>query len=135
MDLIQIAQKNTEAYNRHDIGNLYTCYTEDATYDSPRTGRNLRGDGIVKYVKSVWEAYPDAKVELITMREAGEGLIVSEWRFSGTNTGILPNGSPATGRTVTFQGASFTQYKGDQIQSERVYFDLLDVLTQLGLKP
>jgi steroid delta-isomerase-like uncharacterized protein len=135
MDLIQIAQKNSDAYNKHDIENLSTCYTEDATYDSPRTGRNLRGAGIVKYVKSVWEAYPDAKAEVVTMREAGDGLIVTEWVFSGTNTGTLPNGSPATGRNVSFQGASFTQYKGDKIQSERVYFDLLDVLTQLGLKP
>jgi predicted ester cyclase len=44
-------------------------------------------------------------------------------------------GTPATGRTVTLPGASFTHVEGDKIHSEQIYFDRQNLYEQLGLKP
>jgi predicted ester cyclase len=41
----------------------------------------------------------------------------------------------STGRTVALRGASFAQFEGDKIRSERVYFDMHNLFEQLGLKP
>jgi predicted ester cyclase len=82
----------------------------------------------------VWAAYPNASVELITASDAGAGLVAVQWVMRGTNTGPLPDGTPATGRPVTLRGASFTQVEGDKIRSEQIYFDRQTLLEQLGLK-
>jgi hypothetical protein len=46
MDLIQIAQKNIDAYNRHDIEAVNASYAEGATYTNPRAGQGLAGEAI-----------------------------------------------------------------------------------------
>jgi steroid delta-isomerase-like uncharacterized protein len=85
-------------------------------------------------VKAVWAAYPDASLETISTGDTGGGLVATQWVFQGTNTGTLPDGTPATGRTVAVRGASFAQLEGDKIRSERIYFDMHDLFEQLGLK-
>jgi predicted ester cyclase len=88
---------------------------------------------IGKSVRAVWVAYPDAKLEIINAGDIGGGLVVTEWTMRGTNTGVLPDGTPATGRTVALHGASFAQFEGDKIVTERVYFDRHNLFEQLGL--
>jgi predicted ester cyclase len=39
----------------------------------------------------------------------------------GTHTGPLMDGTPATGRTVAYPVATFTQVEGGKIRYERVY--------------
>ena len=53
----------------------------------------------------------------------------------GTQAGPLMDGTPPTGRTVAYPGASFTQVEGDNIRSEHVYVDWQTVAEQLGLAP
>jgi predicted ester cyclase len=52
----------------------------------------------------------------------------------GTHTGPLMDGTPPTGRTVAYPGASFVQVEGDKIRSEKVYVDRQTVAELLGLK-
>jgi steroid delta-isomerase-like uncharacterized protein len=134
MDLIEITQKGNDAWNRHDIDAVLAGYAEGATYSHPRPGENLTREAMGNFFKGVWAAYPDASVEIISMGDTGGGLVASQWVFRGTNTGTLTDGTPATGRTVTQRGATFSQFEGDKIRSERVYVDMQDTLKQLGLK-
>jgi steroid delta-isomerase-like uncharacterized protein len=134
MDFSKIIQKNTDAYNRHDVDAVLAGYAEGATYSHPRGG-NLTGKAIGSFVKTVWVAYPDASLEIINAADTGGGLVATEWVFHGTNTGTLPDGTPPTGRTVALRGATFAQFEGDKVRSERVYFDMHNLFEQLGLKP
>jgi predicted ester cyclase len=52
----------------------------------------------------------------------------------GTQTGPFMDGTPPTGRTVTYPVASFAQIEGDKISSEHIYLDRQTVAEQLGLK-
>ncbi|MBV8140655.1 MAG: ester cyclase [Verrucomicrobia bacterium] len=133
MDLIEIARKNTEAWNRHDVQAIVATYAGPATYSNPRAGDNLNPEATGKFHSAVWKAYPDAKVEIINIGDIGGGLVVSEWIMHGTNTGVLPDGTPATRRTVALHGASFAQFEGDKVRSERVYYDRQNLFEQLGL--
>jgi len=133
MDASKIIQKNNDAWNRHDADAVMASYAEGATYIHPRAGK-IAGEAIGKFVKAVWVAYPDASVEIISTGDTGAGLVATQWVMHATNTGTLPDGTPATGRTVTLHGASFAQFEGDKIRYERVYTDRQTVAEQLGLK-
>jgi steroid delta-isomerase-like uncharacterized protein len=134
MNAIEVVKDANKAYNAHDAEALAATYAEGATYSNPRAGQGLTGKAIANYAKAVWAAYPDASVELITCGDTGGGLVAVQWVLRGTNTGTLPDGTPATGRTITLSGASFTQVEGDKIRSEEIYFDRQNLFEQLGLK-
>ena len=73
-------------------------------------------------------------LEIISMGDPGGGMVATQWVLHGTHTGPLIYGTPPTGRTVAYSGASFTQVEGDKIRSEHVYLDRQTVAEQLGLK-
>ncbi len=69
------------------------------------------------------------------MEAPGVGSLIrrcqNRFQFSVTQ---LMGGTPPTGRTVAYPGASFTQVEGDKIRYEHVYRDRQTVAEQLGLK-
>jgi steroid delta-isomerase-like uncharacterized protein len=133
MNAIEVVQQANKAYNAHDADALAATYAEDATYSNPRADKGLTGKAIANYAKAVWAAYPDASVELFSFGDTGGGLVAAQWVLHGTNTGTLPDGTPATGRTVTLPGATFTQVDGGKVRSEEIYFDRQNLIEQLGL--
>ena len=64
--------------------------------------------------------------------------VVLEGVFEGTHTAALnaPGGSiPATGKWVTIPFVWVLRVAGDRFTSFAVYFDQMELLTQLGLAP
>ena len=134
MNALEVAQRSIDAWNRHDADALVGVYAEGGTYHNPRMDHALKGQAIADFAKSVWAAYPDASLEIISTGDTGGGLVATQWVLHGTHTGPFMDGTPATGRTVAYPGASFVQVEGDKIRSERVYIDRQTVAEQLGLK-
>ena len=64
---------------------------------------------------------------------AAQDRIVYVWRIDATHTGDL-RGMPPTGQTVSFSGVAIDRLEGGQIVEEWVYFNLLDLLQQLGMQ-
>ena len=135
MNPIEVSKRVIDAWNRHDPEALAALYADGATYDNPRMGKPLTGKAIANFAKSVWTAYPDASLEIISRGDTGEGLVATQFVLHGTHTGPYFDGSPPTGRTVAYPVASFAQIEGDKIQSEHIYLDRQTVAEQLGLKP
>jgi steroid delta-isomerase-like uncharacterized protein len=133
MDLIEIARKNSEAWNRRDAEAIVATFAKSGKSSHPRFGENLDPDAIAKSLRAVWTAYPDAVVEIVNVGEIQKSIVVTEWIMRATNTGALPDGTPATGRTVALHGVSLAQFEGDRIVTERVYFDRQNLFEQLGL--
>jgi steroid delta-isomerase-like uncharacterized protein len=134
MDFIKVTQQGYDAWNRHDIDAVLAGYAQGATYRHPRVGENLTREAMGNFFKAIWAAYPDASAEIISTGDTGGGLVATQWVFHGTNTGTLPDGTPATGRTVTQRGATFSQFEGDKVRSERAYCDMANLFEQLRLK-
>jgi predicted ester cyclase len=56
----------------------------------------------------------------------------------GTHTGVLqtPEGEvPPTGRRVEIRSMVMYEARGDELVSEHLYFDQMELMTQLGLAP
>ena len=118
MNPIEVFQRSMDAWNRHDADAVLAAYAEGATYSHPRPGENLSREAMGNFVKAVWAAYPDARLEIISTGDTGGGLVAIHWILHGTHNGPLMDGTPPTGRKVSYPGASFVQVEGDNIRSE-----------------
>jgi hypothetical protein len=95
MNSLELTQRSFDAWNRHDPDAIAALYAEGGTYSSPRAGSQaLTGKAIADYAKKVFTAYPDARLEIISIGDTGGGLIASQWVFHGTHTGPYFDGSP-----------------------------------------
>jgi steroid delta-isomerase-like uncharacterized protein len=134
MNALEVAQQQLDAWNRHDAEVLVALYAEGATHHSPCLDYPLTGQAIAVFVKSVLRAYPDLRFEMISSGDTGGGLVASQLVLHATHSGELMDGTPPTGRTVTYPVASFVQVENDKIRSEHVYLGRQTVAEQLGLK-
>ncbi len=117
---------------KHSRGYVLDCVYNDSCGAMPLT------DGEADAFWPSWfKAFPEYDFE-VTRTIAAEGTVVTEWIFTGTNTGAL--GPPAfmlpasqTGKTVRLRGVSFYDIKDGLIQRETVYIDLATLMVELGL--
>lgn len=137
MDSKELLQLNTDAWNAREQERFFATYTEDCEVTAPGfTGKGHQG---VQEFWSLWmDAFPDNQVHVRLLIADGDN-IVEESVFEGTNSGPLqgPDGTqiPATGRRASQSFSGIHTVRGDKIASTRLYFDQVDMLTQLGMMP
>jgi steroid delta-isomerase-like uncharacterized protein len=126
-----IVREHMESENRHEFD------VTMRTFDRPRyeiipTGEVYDGEEAVQgYFKASRDAFPDQRNELIAMHHADDAVI-AEFDLKGTHRGEL-RGIPATGKQFTCRCAAFFLFEEDRLVCERVYFDSLTILRQLGV--
>ena len=133
-----ITNRALHAWRARETEAFAECYAEDATIVAPG-GAELRGPDGAKQFLAIWaEGIPDNEIT-ITHEYVCGSVVVLEAVFSGTHTGGLmaPNGQviPATGRSLSAPFAEVLEVEGDRITSDRLYFDQVELLIQLGLMP
>jgi steroid delta-isomerase-like uncharacterized protein len=78
-------------------------------------------------------AFPDA--HLTVEEQVAEGdTVVSRWTARGTHKGPLM-GIPPTGKQATATGITISHFAGGKVVEERVNWDALGLLRQLGVVP
>jgi predicted ester cyclase len=139
-DLKELSQRSVEAYNAHDASKLATLDHQDVvtTAPGPKGRTELRGRKAGQdYNQSWFTAFPDAKITIINEVIASD-TFVQEGIFKGTNTGEWKSEAgdmPATGKTVNGQFCLVAKVRDGLIVSGNLYFDQVDLMTQLGLMP
>jgi predicted ester cyclase len=139
-DLKNLSARANAAFNAHDADALAAL--DDAnvviTYPSPNGRAEKRGREASKEYNQAWfTAFPDAKTTLINEVIADDN-IVQEGDFQGTNTGTWKSEAgdmPATGKTVNGHYCLVAKVANDQIISSHLYFDQVELMSQLGLMP
>jgi steroid delta-isomerase-like uncharacterized protein len=90
-------------------------------------------EDLVRYLRSEYETFPDARETIEDMIAEG-GKIAVRHRFTGTQTG--PMGSyPPSGRSMTAEYIAVYRIEGDAIVEAWVEWDNLNGLAQLGHYP
>ncbi len=104
----------------------------DAFEDRPRSL-----DETKEFWPSWFAGFPEMDYE-VTRTIAAEEVVVTQWTFTGTNTG--PLGPPAfgqrmepTGRTIRFRGVTIYDVSDGLIQRETTYMDLATLMVELGV--
>jgi hypothetical protein len=136
-DPLQVARENVAAVNAHDEARLRATYADDAVLEAPDRARLEGGDQAAAYTMVWLRAFPDARQTILNEIAAGE-WVVQEFTMEGTHTGTLatPDGdiSP-TNRRGTARGVQIQRVAGGKIAEEHLYFDQVEILSQLGLLP
>ena len=126
-----IVREHMESENRHEFD------VTIGTFDHPRyeiipTGEVYDGEEAVRgYFKASRDAFPDQRNEPIALHHTDDAVI-AEFDLKGTHRGEL-RGIPATGKEFTCRCAAFFLFEEDRLVCERVYFDSLTILSQLGV--
>jgi steroid delta-isomerase-like uncharacterized protein len=127
----EIVREHMESENRHEFD-----VTLD-TFDHPRYELIATGDvydgpeEVSAYFEESRRAFPDQRNELRALHHTDEGVMV-EAVIRGTHTGNLRS-LPPTGREYELPILAFFVFEEDRLVCERVYFDQLTVLEQLGI--
>jgi uncharacterized protein (TIGR02246 family) len=135
VDLKELLQRSTDAWNSRDQEGFFAAYADDCEVTAPGfTGKGRQG--LTEFWNAWHAGFSDNQVT-VRLVIADNDHVVEESVFSGTHDGPLmsQDGSeiPATGRQVSSTFSSVSAVRGDQIVSTHFYFDRLDMLTQLGL--
>lgn len=136
-DTKSVADAAITTFNDHDENAIRALYAENAVFEAPG-GVHVEGqDACAEYVL-VWQrAFPDARLIVHGEVIAGD-TAVHEFTFEGTHTDTLtsPGGDiPATNRHLTGRGTEIIRVADGKIASFHLYYDQVDVLSQLGLMP
>jgi len=128
-----------ETWNAGDREAWAALYDENVEWEAPG-GARISGleDLKAKYFDALLEAAPD-RVSIVDSLFAEGDLVAEEGRYTGTHTGTLRNPGgveiPATGKRLDFPFSAVFRVENGKIASIRLYYDQLEVLTQLGLVP
>jgi predicted ester cyclase len=136
-DAKAVANAFVEAFNAHDETRIRQLNGENAVFEAPGDVRLEGRDATTEYAMSWLNAFGDARITVHDEIVAGD-WVVQEFVFEGTHTASLqsPGGEiPATNRQLRGRGVQILKIEGDMVVDTRLYYDQVDVLTQLGLMP
>jgi steroid delta-isomerase-like uncharacterized protein len=136
-DTKQVAAEAVEAFNAHDEAGIRATYADDIVFEAPGDVRTEGVEATVGYAMAWLTAFPDAKITIHDEIYDGEWG-VQRYTFAGTHQETLsgPGGDiPATNRHISGRGLQMFRVQGGKIVEEHLYFDQMQVLTQLGLMP
>lgn len=131
----QVVERGNTAFNAHDTDRIRALYADDVEFMAPGDIQLRGSDAATEYAKSWLRAFPDARLTIESMIEEGD-RVAAEFTFEGTHTAPLmgPDGEiPPTNRHMTGHGTEMWRVRGDKIVQEHLYFDQLEVLSQLGV--
>lgn len=136
-DTRQVAAEALAAFNAHDEERIRATYADDAVLEAPGDTRLEGPEAATAYAMAWLTAFPDAKLTIHGEIHDGEWC-VQRFTFAGTHEDTLsgPGGDiPATHRSVSGRGVQVFRVRDGKIGEEHLYFDQVQVLTQLGLMP
>ncbi|MBN1459126.1 MAG: ester cyclase [Armatimonadetes bacterium] len=129
-----VATRYLEARNTADLDLLDDIYAQDVVVHDCSAPEDILGlDALKSFYAASHEGFPDLRVvfhDVLVSRDH----IVFRGAIEGTHTGDL-RGMPPTGRHVSFPCVAIDRIEGGKIVEEWVYFNVLDLLTQLGVSP
>ena len=132
----EVGAQFVDAFNAHDEERIRRLSAEDEVFAGP--GVQLEGrDATTAYAMSWLNAFEDGRLEVHNELVAGD-WVVQEFVFAGTHTGTLsgPAGDiPPTNRQLRGRGTQILRVENGLVVDTRLYFDQVDVMTQLGLMP
>jgi steroid delta-isomerase-like uncharacterized protein len=129
----RIVREHMESENTHDFDVTMGTF-HHPRYEIVPTGDVFDGEEEVnRYFEQTRATFPDQRNDNVTLHHADDAVIV-EFDLHGTMKGEL-RGIPPTGKAFTCRTLALFIFEpdSDRLVIERVYFDALTILGQLGL--
>jgi len=126
-----------DAFNAHDEERIRSLNAENAILEAPGDIHLEGREAAAQYAIEWIHGFPDARLTVHNELVTGD-WVVQELTFDGTHTAAMqsPMGEiPATNRSLKGRAVQIFKVEGDAVVDTRLYFDQVQVMTQLGLMP
>ena len=136
-DARQVGADFVAAFNDHDESRIRELNAENGVLEAPGDVRVEGREAATQYAMAWLNAFPDARLTVTNELVSGD-WVAQEFTFEGTHEAPLsgPAGEvPATNRRLTGRGVQVFRVENDAVVDTRLYFDQVQILTQLGLMP
>ncbi len=136
-DARQIGKEFVEAFNAHDEQAMRRLNGENVVFEAPGDVRIEGREAATQYAITWQRAFSDARLDVQNQLECGD-WVVQEFVFRGTHDGTLagPAGDiPPTNRSLAGRGVQIFLVEDGVVTKTRLYYDQVQVMTQLGLMP
>jgi steroid delta-isomerase-like uncharacterized protein len=135
----EVVRGSLETWNADDKAGHRASYADDAVVIEHGTGRVIDGGDAIADVHFAWrDAFPGMRGDIESLIAAGD-QVAYETTWKGTHAGPLatPDGQtiPPTGKTVELPACLVVTVRGDEVVEQHHYFNLVTMLTQLGVMP
>jgi steroid delta-isomerase-like uncharacterized protein len=136
----EVVERHMAAEHRQDVEGAVACFTEDCYYEVPGLGMHLRGrEQIAENYRQLFAALPDYGSSEERYWWVDEGpdapFVLYESTMEGTHTGTWQGWAPTGKRFRTWMLVRIPIAPDGLMLAEIVYFDSVDIFTQLGLLP
>lgn len=121
-----------DAIQSRDFATIQALYHPDCIY---RVGDGIEQKGpesVIGDVRGFTTAFPDLTIEVRRQHEPSDDVSVIEYVFAGTHEGPLDT-FQATGRRIDVVACSIVDAHGGHIAREHDYYDVMAMMSQLGL--
>ena len=136
-DAASVFEQCIQVWNAHDRKGWADLFDDGAEFVASG-GMRASGPAGAGLFYDTWnEAFPDNHIDPAVVFGAGDQA-AHEARFAGTHTGTLrtPNGDvPPTGKRMVASYVAIGRAHNGKVTTFHVYFDVADVLAQLGIAP
>jgi quinol monooxygenase YgiN/predicted ester cyclase len=130
-----LTAREAELWNAHDRERWQALFDQQAFEVHAPAGMQRSGPDALDALWNTWnDAFPDNQLATVGMYGDERGGVL-EGRFTGTQSGTLRSAAgeiPATGRSVDVRFCQVHRVQGGKIIDIHLYFDQMDLLTQLG---
>ena len=134
----KVLERAIECWNATDRDSWAALYTDDVVYEGPGGARIAGLENLKEwYFDALLTAAPDRGSKDVVLFTDGD-YVVEQARYTGTHTGTwrTPEAEiPATGKELDFPFVGVFRVDDGKIASIRIYYDQVEVFTQLGLLP
>ncbi len=135
---IKVAKQLFDTLNAHDLDAYDRLGDDHAKFEGPGAAGALNKEQTRAYTQGFITAFPDLHFDVERTIAQGDHVVVN-WKGHGTHKGplVTPDGKtiPATGKHAVVPGSSTIEIKNGKVTSNKIYWDMVTLLGQLGLMP
>lgn len=134
---IQIGRSLFDGIEAHDLNQWEAVLADNFTASYPSARPTLNKEEAKAFNANFITAIPDLHFEYRSILADGD-KIVYVWNGSGTHTGplALPTDTvPPTYKRASVPGVLYVELQDGKIVREETYWNLVELLAQLGLMP
>jgi steroid delta-isomerase-like uncharacterized protein len=129
---LAVVREHMDSENRHEVDVAIGTFDHHPRYELYSMHEVFDGqEAVHNYFTDLWKTFPDLRAELINLRHAADAVII-EVDLVATWLGTF-RGLPPTGASYRCRQCVLFLFEDDKLVIERVYFDAITVLRQLGL--
>ncbi len=125
------------AFNNREQAGVGSCTTADFKWEDIAVNRKIAGvDEGIEAWQTFTLAFLNIQAIVVNPFVRESNVVSNETIVSGTHTGpmqILDTVIQAMGKAVEMRTFRIIEFGGDKVKSIREYFDMMNVLQQLGL--